>query len=650
MEIVITRCVKCNSELGRFRNSWNGIGNSYQSPVYPPVSVIGLEATGDIYNGAKNSHIERSLLQDIACVSCRLVVGLRCETAPDGHLLKENQLILRLTDMSVVTEEDGDKAKISILKCFPLSIAASKKPAGTGRAATIQPSPRIQHSGLGTPVHLHKSVVSRTPCPDDRLSLLPPSVTVSEVTKFKTWAEDAINSQQKDIDRISRTINGIKQDMRLFKNFMIEVRSELASSRHQQLPDPIGEEDLSALREDLDGLRQQVKENGQAISKVSGELPSRSLQDIAQDVEKVSQKVSKVDGLKSELERMRARVKSLEDSRLSNVSAPAVSSRQLRLISGPNKRRQNQTDNLRSPSQDSPTEPLQKRRRAALSSPNEDNSSTAGHIDKNPDRQLAPARDPIEILSSEHDTSSPIRGQDDEQDHPTTPNNTQKKMPAIPNSTSSASALGHSSGNIRGPASTEVGYSSVQRTGSSRIEVRVPYSCALAMSMQQQVARIRNSNGDLLLPKGKVERRSSRFKGRKSGKVNAGPDNDDSDSQEPGFEKADGESTHVTRSMGSRKIVSSPAPASARQDSVSPAEGSEDAKKIFKCGGCGKGYRTANGLDYHHNHPEDACNKADNDVVPRTFQCEKCQKAYSVYQSLEYVRTILTALPSTQTY
>jgi len=58
MEVVIALCIQCHTELGRFRNSWNGIGNSYHSPVYPPVSVNGLEATGPIYNGAKNSYIE----------------------------------------------------------------------------------------------------------------------------------------------------------------------------------------------------------------------------------------------------------------------------------------------------------------------------------------------------------------------------------------------------------------------------------------------------------------------------------------------------------------------------------------------------------------------------------------------------------------
>lgn len=50
MANVVLSCVKCASELGCFRNSWIGIGNSYFSPVYPPVTFLnGFEATGDVF-------------------------------------------------------------------------------------------------------------------------------------------------------------------------------------------------------------------------------------------------------------------------------------------------------------------------------------------------------------------------------------------------------------------------------------------------------------------------------------------------------------------------------------------------------------------------------------------------------------------------
>lgn len=89
MDIVTCHCLKCQSELGRFRNSWNGIGNTYFSPVHPPLSVNGVESTGDIYEAAQGSQIEDSLLQDLACAVCQHVLGLRCDSAPDSHLLQQ---------------------------------------------------------------------------------------------------------------------------------------------------------------------------------------------------------------------------------------------------------------------------------------------------------------------------------------------------------------------------------------------------------------------------------------------------------------------------------------------------------------------------------------------------------------------------------
>lgn len=57
MEVVTSYCKSCNSEVGRFRNSWYGIGNTYYSPVYQPLSTDGMEATGDIYEAARDSQI-----------------------------------------------------------------------------------------------------------------------------------------------------------------------------------------------------------------------------------------------------------------------------------------------------------------------------------------------------------------------------------------------------------------------------------------------------------------------------------------------------------------------------------------------------------------------------------------------------------------
>jgi hypothetical protein len=124
----------------------------------------------------------------------------------------------------------------------------------------------------------------------------PPQV---DVAKFKSWAEAAINTQQEDIGRLSRSVDRIERDMRLFKDFMEEVRTELASNR--QLQEQESGEGLASVSAELDVLRQQVNSNPRPVSRGSFEISNRSLDIIAKDVQLVGRKVDEIDELKREL-------------------------------------------------------------------------------------------------------------------------------------------------------------------------------------------------------------------------------------------------------------------------------------------------------------------------------------------------------------
>ena len=491
--------------------------------------------------------------------------------------------------MYLISKDDGEMAKISILKSFPLSITSGKKPSGCRRAATAQPSHRNAISARSSPSQHHKSMVSRKSTPSNRLSLPPTSVTTSQVTKFKNWAEDAINNQQKQIDRISGTVGRIEKDIGLFKDFMLEVRSEIGSTR--QIADPAGKEDLSSLREELHGLRQQVAESGQAVSRANDDS-SRSLEYVAQHVEQVGQKADEFDELKLELPRMRARVGSLE----TQSELPPTSNRQLLPGPGRNKRRQSELDSLCSPSEESPTGPFQKKSKIASSSSSEKSSSAKSDVERTSNRRNAPMREIIEIISSEHDSSSPIPG-DEYEDRLNITNNAENSQRTIPNSTSSTQILGESSGNRQPSTSlqtptSDMPYSEIPRPSTPRIEVRVPYSASLATSLQHQARRVRDESGVLLLPNGKVDGRSLRFKKRTTSKENVTPDHQEGTS----FLEAGREWTPIARS-NSRAMNSSPAPG--RQDSVSTGESTDShSKRIFKCETCKKVYSVSQGLEY----------------------------------------------------
>jgi hypothetical protein len=202
--------------------------------------------------------------------------------------LHRNQLILRLVEMSVISEGSGAKAKVSLMKSYPLTSSSvrARTQSVSRRTSTPKP-PRLLSNISGTP-----AAISRQSTP----AITPPQV---DVTIFKSWAESAINTQKQDIDRLSGSVDRIKRDMQVLRNFMEETRTGFASNRHFQ--DNKTEEGLANVRGELDTLRKQVNSEPRPVSRESFELSNRSLDTIVQDVQLVSQKVDEVDELKREL-------------------------------------------------------------------------------------------------------------------------------------------------------------------------------------------------------------------------------------------------------------------------------------------------------------------------------------------------------------
>jgi len=116
--------------------------------------------------------------------------------------------------MSIVSEATGERAKISVLKTYSLKHANAtvRKPASR-RASTAQPSsrpkpPNFLSGTSGTPPQNNRPLLPVTP-------LVAPVAPQIDVVKFKTWAEVTIENQQKDIDRISGSVERMEKDLRL---------------------------------------------------------------------------------------------------------------------------------------------------------------------------------------------------------------------------------------------------------------------------------------------------------------------------------------------------------------------------------------------------------------------------------------------------
>ncbi|SZF06075.1 unnamed protein product [Blumeria hordei] len=333
MEIIICYCIKCNSEVGRFQNAWNAIGNTYHSPIHSPISGDGLETTGNIYEAARGSSIQFSLLRDIVCVNCRTILGLSCDSAPGAHILKRGQLILRLKELNIVLENSGEPAKISTLKAIPL-INEDDKSVRPSQPTSITPkslAKPLSHIEQGAPSlckDKNKVVERQNSCETStgRSSLLTENgsrVTKllgqeyqnrsAEIEKFKYWAEDTIREQRLDIDRISGTMLRIEGDVQMLKEFMLEVRMNLALN----LMPSAHEFKLDEVRNEIKQVNEKLaqREPGTDWNKAAS-LLARNLKTVAAEMNKLSTQAKKADEMRSTLETLTVRLRQLEQQNL----------------------------------------------------------------------------------------------------------------------------------------------------------------------------------------------------------------------------------------------------------------------------------------------------------------------------------------------
>ncbi|RFU34305.1 hypothetical protein B7463_g1983, partial [Scytalidium lignicola] len=262
-DIVTCFCLQCNTELGRFRNSWTRVGNTYYTAEYT-INDNGFDPTGEVRPAGAASQIEHRLI-------------------PDGG---RNQLILRLSNMSVISELSGAKADIKVIKALPLAVSNGDAVAGPPKASSLQnmlPSSRL--------ANISDSVKT----PDASLRGHDGENSQLNLMRFKVWAEDAITSQQKDIDRISGAVDRIEREMRSLKEMMYEIRDDVVASKQSQVP----KDDSTSLRAELEVLRDEIS--------ISAQRPMAAAEN---DRTFVRETAAEVEELKRELQKLKRSLQS----------------------------------------------------------------------------------------------------------------------------------------------------------------------------------------------------------------------------------------------------------------------------------------------------------------------------------------------------
>lgn len=244
--------------------------------------------------------------------------------------------------MQVISEQTGNEAIISVQQKIPLVAPSTRKLPPVQRAATVQPVPR----------HLTPNILipDGEPRPING-TMLPPAQDMrgKDVAKFKTWAEDVLKSQQKDIDRINGAVSRIEKDMKSFKDFMGEVRAELSANRatrktqqdlnQEQIAwlqedlkefrqengvfqQDLREEELPDIRNQLDQLRQEIDSQEQATRFPNNVSLPVSVDEFKGDVLEIRRKFSEFDELKMELQRLQNRLTHMEGKRQESFVFP----------------------------------------------------------------------------------------------------------------------------------------------------------------------------------------------------------------------------------------------------------------------------------------------------------------------------------------
>ncbi|OBT63618.1 hypothetical protein VE03_07309 [Pseudogymnoascus sp. 23342-1-I1] len=294
MEVVTCSCAKCGTFIGDFNNLWNKIGKKHFSPVSLKSKdwSVGLQHSGDVRIAPTETVIEDSYLQDLACAGCEEILGLLCHDAPPGHILRKDQIILHLNKMKVISGSTREPCAPVIKHAYPLKRNGPKG----GHNENNQEN--------GNEVNgRHNAAVADSDLPlqaDDADRL-------QHLTQFADWAEGAIDSQKRDIDRISDSVKKIETDMRSFKDFMTMVRRELAVRPTNNEMDDV-RASVHSLRDEIDQSRPT-----NVAKPVEGSLSFEDVDLITESITSLSQKVNEIDSLKLEIQFLKIKLKRSED-------------------------------------------------------------------------------------------------------------------------------------------------------------------------------------------------------------------------------------------------------------------------------------------------------------------------------------------------
>lgn len=218
-------------------------------------------------------------------------------------------------DVSAISAVTGEKANLNILEKLPLISPDVRKPSAPKRASTVQPLGRRKSSNVQPDTNGNRAAFS---------SMLPPPTkadSIPDYSRFKVWAQETISKQQNDINRLSDTLVRVEGEMGTFRDFMTEVRAELASNQEFQKKQIQSERGLAKVFGEVDQLQEHINVLDLELRGKSGQSLSKDIEIIISDMQQVIEKAYEVNDVKTEVQKLKTMVKDAGDA-VQNTQRP----------------------------------------------------------------------------------------------------------------------------------------------------------------------------------------------------------------------------------------------------------------------------------------------------------------------------------------
>ncbi|KAK1827208.1 hypothetical protein QBC39DRAFT_267529 [Podospora conica] len=367
MESVYCNCKQCSATIGLFVNLWTQIGKSYFSPVIAPDDSPAVLREGASRMGEKGTLVEECHLQDIACASCNVILGLQCLETPVNHVLDEDQLLLRLASVELLTK-DGQEAEFNAKRVLdvrePSKVSASNFPGASPSSAfgassfhEIQDLVQIQNdlkaqredikridsngfkivSALDTRVVRIEEQVTKL---KDSLGSFRSDIAgtqedlaslKAEVGEVKRAAQNKgpVAGLEKRLKSTDAALQDIRQDVGALEEKFGELSGvNLELQRQKKEIDALKSDirsrtlardhakDMAALRTEMLQMRRQMDEmRSKTVERVAAPFPAKELDILASNIAKVGARANQVETLQMEFEILKGRIERSEASR-----------------------------------------------------------------------------------------------------------------------------------------------------------------------------------------------------------------------------------------------------------------------------------------------------------------------------------------------